>query len=171
MKTFSFIVAVVVSVLVIGCQDNNQFNPISSDSHNAGAVVTKSNSSPDGVFELQTQLTFGNNESVDNTYDVAGQIQYTLVPGEVNSYTFSVVTSATLESGIKDATGSVYGESIEPVTIVGKDAVAYERVYKVSNLKEKEMDLHVQFTLTVEEVQVSNMWLSEPPPRGGFTKR
>ncbi len=171
MKHFSIIVAVVVSALVIGCQDNNQFNPISSDSHNTGVVVKKSNTSPDGVFELNTQVTLGNTESVDNTYDLIGQIQYTLVPGGDDSYSFSVVTNATLESGIKNGTGSVYGESIDPVIIAAKEAVLYERVYSVSNLQDIQMDLHIQFTLTADEVQVTNMWLSEALPKGGFVKR
>ena len=171
MKHFSIIVAVVVSALVIGCQDNNQFNPISSDSHNTGTFVKNSNTSPDGVFELNTQVTLGNTESVDNTYDLIGQIQYTLVPGGDDSYSFSVVTNATLESGIKNGTGSVYGESIDPVIIAAKEAVLYERVYSVSNLQDIQMDLHIQFTLTADEVQVTNMWLSEALPKGGFVKR
>ena len=108
---------------------------------------------------------------MENTFDLIGQIQYTLVPAGDDSYAFSVVTNATLESGIKNGTGSVYGESIDPVFIAGQEAVSYERVYSVSNLKDQEMDLHIQFTLTVDEVQISNMWLSESLPKGGFVKR
>lgn len=173
MKKVSIVVAVVVSALVIGCQENNQFNPISSDfSHNTGSVAKKSSSNPDGVFELKTQVTIGNIESVDNTYDLVGQIQYTLVPGGDDSYAFSVVTDATLESiGTKNGTGTVYGESIDPVFITAKEAVAYERVYSVSNIKDKEMDLHIEFSLTADEVQISNIWLRDALPKGGFVKR
>lgn len=166
MKKISVVVAVIVSALVIGCQEN-QFNPISSDSQSAGSFAKKTSSNPDGVFELKTQV-----KSVDNTYNLVGQIQYTLVPAENDSYAFSVVTDATLESiGIKNGTGTVYGESIDPVVITSKEAVTYERVYKISSLIDKELDLHIAFSLTVDQVQISNIWLSDALPKGGLVKR
>jgi len=163
MNKLSIGVALVVSALVVGCQDSNFNNPISSDfSKNAPSLSKGNFSNPDGTFELKAQLTFGESENMENTFDLTGSIQYTLVAaGGDEPYALSLVTDATLQSlGSPGETGKVYAESIDFLDLSGKESVSYEKAYKIDQLA-RLLELHVAFDITPDNVSINRMWLAE----------
>lgn len=164
MKTLTIGVAILVSVLVIGCQESNLNNPISSDTQmSAQHVGKKFSSNPDGILSIKSPVVYRVSDIYQLTYLMVGGIQYTLIPtGEQEIYTLSLVTQVELQSiDNEDEVGIVYSEMIEPVKISGKDASSFEQTYRVSKLSQ-ELELHVIFSISPEEVQLSKVWLEKP---------
>ena len=165
MKTLSIGVAILVSALVIGCQDSNFNNPISSDAPKPASSLAKNfSSNPDGILDLKTPVVYRVSDLYQLTYLMTGGVQYTLTPtGDQEIYTLSLVTRVELQSLNEEGeVGIVYSEIIEPVKIVGKDAFTFEQAYLVSKLSQ-ELELHMTFSVSPEDVHMTKVWLERPP--------
>ena len=164
MKKVSIGVAIVVSALVVGCQDSRNNNPISGDfSKNTPSLSKQVKSTPGGgTIDLRGRVTVGETESLENSYDVVGTVQYTLFNTGDQSYQLSFVSDGSVQSlGSSGSLGKFYSESFDQVIIPTKDPVSYEKVYGVGQL-DRTLELHVVFNVTQDAVQVSNFWLSPP---------
>jgi hypothetical protein len=158
MKKVSFGVALIVSALVIGCQDSSN-NPISNP---ASAISkAKGNVNPDGIIVLKQLVSKDPSVETAEMFDLAGTIQYTLV-GADNNYDLSLVVDGSIQSlSNPDMTGKIYSESIDFVMIPEKEAVSYEKTLVIDNF-DLGYELHILFMISTTDVQVAGAWLSDP---------
>lgn len=165
MKKASFVAAFVVSALVIGCQDNSNLSPVSPDGSRApqGQLI-KTTSNPDGFLSLEGEYAYGNAESIDNLFDLSGTAQYTLTQMDGNDYNFALIVDASLSSkGPKAASGKVYAESIETVSLADKYEIV-KKAFPISGI-EGDIELNVVFIVSPDNVKVDHIWMSAPSPR------
>jgi hypothetical protein len=167
MKRFSFVVAVVVSALVLGCQDSNMTNPISNDFAGAKApAFSRPNGSlPDGSYDFKVQLNSRPAEAANGEYEVTGSVQYVLVQSGDETYELALVTRGTAEHLQNGSSGSFYGESIDYVTMPGKGSAKVEKSYVIEGL-DQALKLHISFAVSETEVTVEKMWLAEGADSG-----
>ncbi|MBI5474496.1 MAG: hypothetical protein HY961_19330 [Ignavibacteriae bacterium] len=163
MKSLLVVIAIAVSLFVIGCQENN--SPINTEAPTSQSPLVKISSNPQGTLPIVTQLTLGTVEAVDNTYDVDGEMQFSLVATDQGVYSFGLVTSATLRPiDGKGEAGTVYDESTDLVVLPDKEFVLYKKIFRVTGLGEKEADLNVMLAISEDEVKIESVWLSQPGP-------
>ncbi len=167
MKRFSFVVAIVVSALVLGCQDSNMTNPISNDFAGAGVPsFSRPNSSlPDGSYDFKVQLNSRPAEAANGEYEAMGSIQYILVQSGDETYELALVTRGTVEHLQNGNSGSFYGESIDEVTIPSKGYAKVEKSYVIEGL-DQALKLYFSFAVSETEVTVERMWLAEGADSG-----
>ncbi len=165
MKRVSLIVAVAVSAILIGCQDSSNVNPISNDLPRTSASKIMP-STPDGAITLNGYLGLNASEGVDNSYVLNGTVQFTVFASDENAFSLSLVTDASLESlADQKQIGRATGESIDQVQLSTKEATICEKVYRMTGLN-KDIDLHLQFSVTPDDVQLAQMWIEEGLPHG-----
>ncbi len=171
MKRAMIGIGVAISVFVIGCQDANN-SPIGSEVTSSQAPLVKiSANNPNGIIPLATQLTLGEIEGVDNTYNVTGEIHFSLVAADQGSYSFALVTTATLRPlDEKGAVGTVYNESNDMIVVPTKEYVLFKKILRVADLGEKEVDLNIILAISETDVKVESVWLSQPNPILSRTK-
>jgi hypothetical protein len=164
MKKVSLVVAVAISAILVGCQDNNNINPVGNEMSKAPSKAVAT--SPDGTIQLSGQVTLGPTETVDQSFSVEGQASYTLVALDNQNFALSLVADASLISfSEKGMSGKIYGESIDEVSISPKEAASFEKKFAVTGF-DKDVDLHVHFSVTAESVVADYMWLEESLPQG-----
>ncbi len=165
MKKASFVAAFVVSALVIGCQDNSNFSPVGPDASRApqGQLI-KTTMNPDGFFSLEGEYAYGDAESIESLFELAGSAQYTLTQMDEEDYNFALIVDASLQSkGPKALSGKVYAESIETIKLSNKyDFV--KKSFAVSGI-EGDIELNIVFVVSPDEVKIDQIWLSSPSPR------
>lgn len=165
MKKASFIVAFVVSAMVIGCQDNSNFSPVSPDASRApqGQLI-KTTTNPDGLISLEGEYAYGDAESMENLFDLTGTAQYTLTQMNDQDYNFALIIDASLVSkGPKALSGKVYAESIETISLSDKYNFV-KKAFPVAGI-EGDVELNVVFTVSPDNVKIDQIWLSAPSPR------
>lgn len=163
MRNLSFVVAIAVSALVLGCQDNNMTNPISSNAsgNHAAAFARPNGSLPDGAVDFKEQLYLGLADGVNNGFEVSGSIQYILVQSGDQTFELALVVRGTAEKLYeKGASGTIYGESMDYITLDGKQPAQVEKSYLIVGL-DGLISLHVAFSVSETDVTVEKMWLTE----------
>lgn len=153
MKNFSFVVALIVSALVIGCQDSGN-DPMSASTMSASKMSKVDN--PDGIITLKHALYKGESVGIPEEYFVSGSIGYTLVPFDGNRYVLSLVTDAQVQNSASKAAGSVYGESMDEVEIAEKEAILVSRSFAV-RAGEESLRLNIELKVAVESVELSSI--------------
>ncbi len=171
MKKFSFVVAIVASALVIGCQEGNMTNPISNDLSASGLpMFSRPNGSlPDGSYDFKVQLSLHPAEAANGEYEVAGSIQYILSQSGEETYELALVVSGTADHLQNGNSGSFYGESIDFVSLREKGFVKVEKSYPIQGLDEP-AKLQITFVVTETEVTVEKMWLAEDATSGKLSR-
>jgi len=163
MRTLSFVVAIVVSALVLGCQDSNMTNPISSDvsGKHAAAFARPNGSLPDGSYDFKQQLYIGQSDGVNNGFEVSGSIQYILVQSGDQTFELALVVRGSAEKLYeKGVSGTIYGESMDYLTLDGKQPAQIEKSYVIQGL-DALISLHISFSVSETDVTVEKMWLTE----------
>ena len=164
MKKVSLVVAVAISAILVGCQDNNNLNPVGNEMSKAPSKVVATG--PDGTIQLSGQVTMGPTETVDQSFNVEGQVSYTLVALDNQNFALSLIVDASLISfSEKGMSGKAYGESIDEVSVSLKEPVGFEKKFAVTGF-DKDVDLYVHFSVTAESVVADYMWLEEALPQG-----
>lgn len=155
MKQFSFVVALIVSVLVIGCQDSAN-DPISASNGSAPKMSKVTN--PDGIISLKHLVYKGESVEVPVEYLVSGTIGYTLVPFDGNRYALSLVTEAQVQNNVSKSVGSTYGESIQELEIAEGEAILHRETFTVRT-GEEALRLYIQLKISAESVELADLSL------------
>lgn len=171
MKKFSFLVAIVVSALVLGCQDNNMTDPISSNlSESSLPTFSRPNGTlPDGSYDFKVQLSPRPAEAANGEYEVAGSVQYILVQSGDETYELALVASGTANHLQNGNSGSFYGESIDYVSLSGKGFAKVDKSYPIHGLDEP-LKLQITYLVTQTEVTVEKIWLAEDVSSGKLSR-
>jgi hypothetical protein len=165
MKRVSFGVALVVSALVIGCQDSSNNNPISSDNVPSPAKRSSFSHSPayDGVIELKEVINKGRFVESAEEFSVNGSVAYTILPSgadQEDMYTVTLVSDVTVQAnGDSKDSYSAYDESVQDVSI----PKGPQRVVRSISLFSTERPLRLYFefdvdaqTVTLASVQIDD---------------
>lgn len=172
MKKFSFVVALVVSALVLGCQDSNMTNPISNDFSGQSAPVfsrPSGSSLPDGSSEFKVQLNPRPAEAANGGYEVTGNVQYILMQSGDETYELALVAHGSAENLHNGNSGSFYGESIDWVSFGEKGFVELEKTYPIDGVDEL-VSLHIRYTVTQSAVVINKIWMSDDSFSGRIAK-
>jgi hypothetical protein len=156
MKHFSFVVALIVSALVIGCQDSGN-DPISASNSSAPKLSKMTN--PDGIINLKHVVYKGESVGVPEEYLVSGNIGYTLVPFDGNRYVLSLVTEAQVQNGASKAVGSAYGESMEEFEIL-EGAILVNQSFQVRAGNEW-LRLYIELKVAAESVELASVSIAD----------
>lgn len=159
MKKASLVVAIVVSALVVGCQDSNFNNPVGGDfAKNGSSPAKNSGINVEGTLDLQHQFSLSETEGVDNTFDVLGTIQYAVLPTEDNRFfLFNLETDGNLQSlASNGAVSKIYDSSSDQIEIPFKQSISFDKVYALEGL-EKAMDMHVKFNVSAIGVYIESV--------------
>lgn len=161
MKRFSIVLAFIVSVLVVGCQNSDFSNPISPDRSSGVTSSMKGNLNPDGFIELKKEFSIRRGNIFERIYNLEGTIQYTLVYDGDNNYSLSLVTDATLRSQNEKEEGAViYDESIELLKLSEKEVMSKSKTFTIDNFADN-LQLHIEFQISMDAVEVSDIRLTE----------
>jgi len=130
--------------------------------YNTSAVAKPTSTDLQGSLELQTQLSVGETESVDNTYDVVGTIEYSLEQSEQEGfYTFAIVTDASVQSLASNSTASkIFSQSSDWLEIPAKRSISHEKVYEFEGF-DRRLELHITFNLSSNGVYIESVGITE----------
>ena len=168
MKKLSFVVALVVSALVIGCQDSNMTNPISNDLSGKNVVSfsrPSGNSLPDGSSEFKVQLNPRPAEAASGGYEVTGSVQFILLQSGDETYELALVARGSAENMQNGNAGSFYGESIDYVSFGEKGFVDLDKSYRIEGVDEL-VSLHIEYRVTESAVVIQKIWMSDDSTSG-----
>lgn len=169
MKKLSIGAALLVSALVVGCQDSNN-DPISSNFSTAHRSMSKKTDNPDGIIAIDQVVSRGEAEVAD-AYELSATLQYTLTStGFDGVYSLSTVFGGTMLS-LADGktTGRADGEAIEDVVIPEKTSVEITKSYTVKEL-EQTIRLYITLDVAADKIEFRRAWI-EDDPKGGFSSK
>jgi hypothetical protein len=160
MKKVSFGVAVLVSGLMIGCQDST--NPIditTSSALHKGAPMPIPQY-PDGVISVKQIVLKEDSPNLRDFYAVEGTIAYTLVQTEDPSiYAFSLVADLNVRPlSDEKAQSTVYFEIIQDVQIQDKEEINVMQSAVVGDAPSP-LRVFLDFRVSNEYVELANIRL------------
>ncbi len=167
MKHVTFVLAMIVSAFVVGCQDNNTTNPIAGPM-SGGKQISKTYSGGTIPLIMVLREPYGFNAFTE----VSGQVTYSTslisrdpVPPfsqwavEVTLATDAVAKPFGLEEPMWRITGSSHDELLLDEDADG--AMVLEKSYVLAGRNDG-VFLHLQFQIAQQTVALSRMWLALP---------
>jgi hypothetical protein len=161
MQKISFGVALVVSLLVLGCQENTT-NPVSGNTP-APSALTRPNGDYSGTLKLAQVVTVqkeNGTEGAADYYSIDGTIQYDVASTPGDMIQLDLNTQASVGSLVNGNTGSISASTTEYLFLADDGAVNYEKTYIVENI-DRALELHVVLKVTRDNAVIDNVWLRD----------
>jgi hypothetical protein len=161
MKQAAFVLAIVGIVILVGCQDSSNTNPISP----ASEVLSKSMDFA-GTIDLKHNVILrqaedcADAERIDGTWQLSGQVYYNVVQVDLSLYVdiaFDGMFVPTFVSGDPSYSAS---ETSDIIDTEGKTSVELEKQYTFESL-DQFWNLHVVYSISSESLVISKMWVEE----------
>lgn len=161
MKKVTFAVAVIISALVLGCQDGN-YNPASTElSHGSMQFTRPGDTEPGPSLDVKETLSYFDSRGEEHTYDIVGTVNYELSAINDEAYRINIVFNANFFlPGEQVVVGSINSTSTEFATLTKEGTYTLKKTFFVRNMVPA-TELHVKFEVTKGLLVASTMWLDE----------
>jgi hypothetical protein len=168
MKNVLLSAILVLSVILVGCQENSALDPISS-SNNASLLKPTPNT---GVLDLKGEVVVGS-VGIPVTYHVSGLAlyEYTIdvTSGKDPVIEFSIETAGSVRhQAHAQADGTFGGESIEILPPANSQGIAYvQKDYFIPELSSK-IHFIIAFNMDNAAVSIQSMWMDDVNVEGSM---